>query len=122
MKNTGLFLLSFAGLIFLLHAVIPHHHHYANTPTCHQQKGDDHMESSSFDCHAFNDLVIDKAIIPGNHESDPEIIPLCATEIVNTTLVFGIQYENFILPVKNDRIPSIFFLKSIPVRGSPFTA
>ena len=58
-KILGLTFLWLAGLIILLHAVIPHHHHYAAGGHCFPDTQQKHTLVSHVDhnCHAFNELI-----------------------------------------------------------------
>lgn len=56
-----------AGLIILVHAVVPHHHHFELThssyqeSTCESSAQDNNTETSDSHCHAFNILASGKS-------------------------------------------------------------
>jgi hypothetical protein len=70
-KHISKFLILFAGLIILTHAIVPHHHHFhcidappAASPTCEEPHTDKHNENQATHCHAFNLLIFEKTNIP----------------------------------------------------------
>lgn len=65
MKNSRIVLMLLAGLIILLHATIPHHHHFDTTEAhpenleCETTNSDSHNENPNTHCHAFNLIISD---------------------------------------------------------------
>lgn len=65
-KNTKFVLILLAGLVILLHATIPHHHHLdtscdhnSTNSTTNQSRGESSTEADKH-CHALNTIVIQK--------------------------------------------------------------
>jgi hypothetical protein len=64
-KNSRIVLMLLAGLIILLHATIPHHHHFDSVEAhpenleCETTNSDKHNENPDTHCHAFNLIVSD---------------------------------------------------------------
>ncbi|MCD6366444.1 MAG: hypothetical protein J7L46_02775 [Bacteroidales bacterium] len=62
-KNSRIVLVLLAGLIILLHATIPHHHHYdvieahLENLECKTSNTDSHNENPDTHCHAFNIII-----------------------------------------------------------------
>lgn len=64
-KNSRLIFILLAGLVILLHATIPHHHHldsYSehNSSTTETTRGESSPEANKH-CHALNNIVLTKA-------------------------------------------------------------
>jgi hypothetical protein len=65
-QHIGRLLTFFAGLIILVHAVVPHHHHFELThsseqeSTCERKAQDNNNETSKSHCYAFNILASGK--------------------------------------------------------------
>jgi hypothetical protein len=62
-KNSRLIFVLLAGLVILLHATIPHHHHldsdHSSSPTT-ETRGESVPEADKH-CHALNNIVLTKA-------------------------------------------------------------
>ncbi|MDD3093322.1 MAG: hypothetical protein PHV04_04280 [Clostridia bacterium] len=62
-KNSRIVLILLAGLIILLHATIPHHHHFDSIEAhpenleCETTNSDRHNENPDTHCHAFNLII-----------------------------------------------------------------
>ncbi len=120
-RKSGLLLLGIAGLIFVLHSVIPHHHHYNSIPYNSHQTNNNHSGDSSRDCHAFNDLAVDKVIIPTNNNPFLEMVPAIIPETIDN-ISFTVNLNGCVrMVIKNDSTSSLVFLQSFPTRGSPLS-
>ena len=69
-KHISKFMILFAGLIILTHAIVPHHHHYhcidafSTSPVCENPHTDNHNENHATHCHAFNLLTFGRTHTP----------------------------------------------------------
>ena len=118
-KNTAVFFLGFAGLIFFLHSVIPHQHHYNIDPDTTQQATNDHSSGKPLECHAFNDLAVDILNFASSIIPFPDTSEIFITEDSNHFSILVKQAVKAVFLVRNEKIPSFVFLKSSPSRGSP---
>jgi len=96
-----------AGLIILVHAVVPHHHHFelthssAQESTCESSSQEKNTENPDSHCHAFNILASGKTTISSFNNSFSDYFSFyLAGIIVNieippvkivTTTIFGYQ-------------------------------
>jgi hypothetical protein len=74
-RSISVFLLLLAGLVIVVHQIIPHDHHTYELAAGHDDScpysdsRSDHHPVFPVHCHAFNDLASEKAIafVPGNN-------------------------------------------------------
>ena len=106
-QHIGRGLTFLAGLIILVHAVLPHHHHFelthssAQESTCESSSQEKNTENPDSHCHAFNILASGKTTISSFNNSLSDYfsfdlagiivnIEIPPVEIVTTT-IFGHQ-------------------------------
>ena len=74
-QHIGRVLTFFAGLIILVHAVVPHHHHFelthssAQESTCESSPQEKNTENPDSHCYAFNILASGKTTISSINNS-----------------------------------------------------
>jgi len=122
-KNIEFATVVFAIMVFLLHSIIPHHHHldnlsdHATTATSHATHGESSQEAATH-CHAMNNLTF-KMVTPfGNVQQIPVEIVLYVVADFKTV---DIPSDIIRLSLCGDDIPLIqqFLLPQLIFRGPP---
>ncbi len=65
-KNTHILFLFLAAIVFNAHSIIPHDHHQFDSDICTSTRNpftDNHHPVFPMHCHAFNDMVSEKAVV-----------------------------------------------------------
>ncbi|MGM0531312.1 MAG: hypothetical protein ACQER7_08170 [Bacteroidota bacterium] len=122
-NKISIYFLGLIGLLFLAHAVVPHHHHYdSNSIPVHPSTEDCQHESNGsketdYHCHAFNNLVVD------NYRDQ-------LVQIINHYPDFAIHHTEFVLFSKeteevayrtfNYRTINQYYYLSHHLRAPPF--
>ena len=121
-KKAGLTLIWLAGLIILLHAVIPHHHHYSPYQSCHSGKQNKSVLDANYShsCSAFN-VLIDK----DNKKTTRKIFnivisPINLSQIELSAFLKSTQ-SYFHFTFKDQLVSSLLLRSCQPVRGSPIS-
>ncbi len=119
-KNISLLLFWFIGVTVLLHAFIPHHHHFDTVYEHHAnqtgQNSNQH-EDSPLHCHAFNRLLIDSDWAVSNAVSYNNVTAVVAAGL------FNIQPDDagsgrISCLLQDERVLKVA-LTNNPTRGSP---
>jgi len=119
-KNINLSLVWLISLMFLSHALIPHHHHYDSVLEHHQRHDGDkhHSEDDATHCHAFNQLIIVKNQLTSDKSTTQESL---------TDLAFNSSFDAVSIET-NTESPTYqktlynkqVFYPDYPTRGSPY--
>jgi hypothetical protein len=120
-KIFGLTFLWLAGLVILLHAVIPHHHHYAANAHCFAEKAHSTEDVSHVEhnCHAFNEIISeDKGSIIQKIQKQA-FLSFSSLLTVTETGKFSGDKNIFYFSFRDTLKISLFLKSSRPVRGSP---
>ena len=107
-------LLLFAGLFIILHAIIPHDHHYNGE--IHLHHSHNHHSHNNTHCFLINNLTAVKFVITIASPVTDGLFDL--PKISNSFLNIPKQAQYLI--VKIILYQKANFIKSLPVRGSPF--
>jgi hypothetical protein len=120
--KVGLSLIWLAGLTILLHAVIPHHHHYSPNQSCHSSEQHKTVLNAvhSHSCSAFN-VLIDQE----NKKTTRKIFnnidsPFNLSQIELSDFLKSTQ-SDFHFTFKDRLVTSLLLRSCQPVRGSPLS-
>ena len=120
-KNITLLFIWLTGLMFFMHGITPHHHHFDSVYT-HGDNADNESDDSPYHCHAFNDLVIDKTGNPVNNVSSAGS-NIAASYNSELSLCVNESRINRLNDIYNFKVPpEKVFLENTPARGSPVLA
>jgi len=121
-KNIEFATVVFAIMVFLLHSIIPHHHHLDNlsdhTPSTTSESHGESSQEAATHCHAMNNLTF-KMVTPfGNVQQAPVEIVLYVVADFKTV---DIPSDIIRLSLCRDDIPLIqqFLLPQLIFRGPP---
>ena len=121
-KNSRLILILLAGLVILLHATIPHHHHldsysdHSSSSTT-ETRGESSPEANKH-CHALNNIVLTKAnsiTIDTNTAFNALLFVITAFNLIKL-------YDSVLLatfPIKDIVILKQYFSSELSFRGPP---
>jgi hypothetical protein len=119
-RNTGLIFLWIAGLVFLLHSFMPHHHHFDGSFEHNDLTGlyNEVPDNAPIHCHAFNNVVVYKGENTNgqilNHHMPVAIISASAFTDAADKAPAG---TTILIP--SGKCFSGAYLKTSPTRGSP---
>lgn len=127
-QHIGRVLTFLAGLIILVHAVLPHHHHFelthssAQESTCERTAQDKNTETPDSHCNAFNILVSGKTTNSSLNNSLSDYFSFCLPgiianiEIPPVTNVTTLIFDHQVIFLKQ------FFFTTQLLRGPPAKA
>ncbi len=119
----GLSLIWLAGLTILLHAVIPHHHHYSPNQSCHsnEQNKTALNVNHTHSCNAFNVLIDRENKNPVRKISSNIDTPINLSNRVTPTAFLKETKTDFYFIFKDRLVTSLLLRSCQPVRGSPLS-
>ena len=120
-KTAGLGFIGTIVLMILMHALIPHHHHFDSVFEHNQQTGQasQHSEDNPLHCHAFNELVTDKTVISVNNVSPVDDLSIVISDDDFRLRVTEIPVDA-VIAINRDMNPAgEIFPENSPTRGSP---
>ncbi len=117
-KYINLSLVWLISLMFLSHALIPHHHHYDSVFEHHQGHDSDkqHSEDDASHCHAFNQLVTIKIQLTSDKYSIQKSLSALASIFSFDEII--IETNTALINQKTPNNKQVFY-PDYPTRGSP---
>ena len=121
-KNSRLIFILLAGLVILLHATIPHHHHldsysdHSSSSNTTETRGESSPEADKH-CHALNNIVLIKAnsITVDTNAFNALLFVITAFNLIKL-------YDNVLLatfPIRDIVIPKQYLSSELSFRGPP---
>lgn len=127
-QHIGRFFTFLAGLIILVHAVVPHHHHFELThsaeleTTCESSSQDKNTETPNSHCHAFNILTSGRATNSFFNNSLPEYFSFYLAGIIVNIEIPPVQFVTTTTFGHTAIFLKQFFNTALSLRGPPAIA
>ena len=116
--NISLFVLWFAGLLIISHAVIPHDHH-SDYSSDHHNKTEKSNSGHFVHCSFLNSIIVENTVSVKNKVSENKKTPdTDNSEKFNCPVCVNTEFEIF-FSYKKNFTKQVFYKENIPTRGSP---